>query len=351
MSSILIIKLEQLGDAIMVTGLIRDLKSKFPNAFIDIVAGEWSKAVFETNPNIRYILSSNAPWWCARVGKSINLFSYFCGYLRLLRKLRRMHYDLVIEARGDIRHKLLYAWACGARRRIGFARQGGNALLTDVADFDPSKHEILKMADLLGVMGIEVRTFRPELYVTAAEELWFKRLKALHAMGSYFVVHPGAKPVNRWPISGYVETIRYIHRQTTLQVVVTGSHAERALTRPIVEQCPEVLDLTGETSFLQLAKLIEESVAVLSGDTSVMHIAAAFNVPSFVIFGPTTYERFGSLYPNCIPIQSPMHCTDRLHETCSVAGKREGYCMRSVTWEMVAGALLGNSRIQEFRAV
>jgi len=73
-----------------------------------------------------------------------------------------------------------------------------------------------------------------------------------------------------------------------------------------------------------------------------MHIAVAFDRPLFVLFGPTSYKKFGKLYSNCIPLIFNLHCNDNLHEVCSVTGSKESYCIKAIKGEEVAEAIFNS---------
>ncbi|HEU0090039.1 MAG TPA: glycosyltransferase family 9 protein [Pseudonocardiaceae bacterium] len=109
------------------------------------------------------------------------------------------------------------------------------------------------------------------------------------------VVHPGAGyPAKRWPPERFAAVAAALaadgHR-----VVVTGSPTERGLAAQVVTRAglpPEAL-LAGVTTLDALAMLVHQATVVVSGDTGIAHLAAAYRTPSVVLFGPVPAQQWG----------------------------------------------------------
>lgn len=101
------------------------------------------------------------------------------------------------------------------------------------------------------------------------------------------VVHPGAaSPARRWPPDRYAEVARRLAAYG--DVVVTGGPGEEDLATGVAEAAGlspgrAVVGL-GLTA---LAGLVGHARLVLSGDTGVAHLAAAYDRPAVALFGPT----------------------------------------------------------------
>jgi ADP-heptose:LPS heptosyltransferase len=110
------------------------------------------------------------------------------------------------------------------------------------------------------------------------------------------VVHPGAASTGRrWPAERFAQVVRSI-RARGIAVVLTGSSAEEPLcstVRDLAGASNGVTSLAGSTDLEGLCALVASARAVLSNDTGIAHVAAAFAVPSITIFGPTSPQRWG----------------------------------------------------------
>jgi ADP-heptose:LPS heptosyltransferase len=101
----------------------------------------------------------------------------------------------------------------------------------------------------------------------------------------YVVLHPGTSaPARAWPVSRWKETARALVSRGQ-HVVVTGSHAERLLTREVA--VPGAVDLGGATTMAGLAGVLGRAKAVVVGNTGPAHLAAAVGTPVVSLFAPT----------------------------------------------------------------
>src|SRR5207253_9534771 len=109
-------------------------------------------------------------------------------------------------------------------------------------------------------------------------------------MGGFFVFAPGAEygPAKRWPAIHYAELAKLLDAP----VVLLGSGKEAPLCDEIVQEADAdpVLNLAGKTSLLDAFALIAASRAVISNDSGLMHVAAAFGVPQVALFGSSSPE-------------------------------------------------------------
>lgn len=112
------------------------------------------------------------------------------------------------------------------------------------------------------------------------------------------VVHVGAAaPCRRWPPERFAAVVRHIVGRNRC-VALTGSPPERELTGLVATMVDAprglVHDLAGATDLTTLSALVAGARAVLANDTGIAHLATAFGVPSVVLFGPTSPQRWGA---------------------------------------------------------
>ncbi|MFD4368504.1 glycosyltransferase family 9 protein [Rhodococcus sp. NPDC058521] len=117
------------------------------------------------------------------------------------------------------------------------------------------------------------------------------------------VIHPGAAAAaRRWPAERYASVARALAAEGAY-VVVTGNADERQLAESIAHEAGLSPDraLAG-TSLSDTAALVAAAALVVSGDTGIAHLASAYDVPSVVLFGPTSPAHWG-------PPDRPHHIT------------------------------------------
>ncbi|MEP7058918.1 MAG: lipopolysaccharide heptosyltransferase II [Caldimonas sp.] len=109
--------------------------------------------------------------------------------------------------------------------------------------------------------------------------------------GRYWAFAPGAEygPAKRWPAAHYAELSRSLHRSSGLPVVLLGSAGEAALCDEIAAAAPGACRvLAGKIALVDAMALIAAARGVVSNDSGLMHVAAAFGVPQVAVFGSTS---------------------------------------------------------------
>jgi heptosyltransferase II len=109
----------------------------------------------------------------------------------------------------------------------------------------------------------------------------------------YVVFAPGAEfgPAKCWPAEHYGELARRLTKERGLPVVVLGSAKETELAQHIaVRAGPGCLALAGATSLDDAMALIAGSAGLVSNDSGLMHVAAAFGLPQVAVFGSSSPE-------------------------------------------------------------
>ncbi len=146
---ILVVQLDHLGDAVLSTPLVAELKAAYPDASIDVLASPSNYEVFEAVPHVDHVRVAERTWFERRPDR----FSLLSAVWSLGRSLRGAGYDLGIDVRGDVLSILVLALA-GVPRRVGWAMGGGAFLLTDVEPWVPDRHEVQSRLALLSRLGI-----------------------------------------------------------------------------------------------------------------------------------------------------------------------------------------------------
>ncbi len=132
--SVLLLRLERVGDLLMSVDAIGAVRSLRPHATIHLVVGAWNEAVARMIPGVDRVETLSAPWLSRGTAREspAELVSRAWSW-------RSRRYDVAINFEGDIRSNVLLGLS-GAARRVGFPMAGGGPMLTDAVAFDASVH-------------------------------------------------------------------------------------------------------------------------------------------------------------------------------------------------------------------
>jgi len=159
--------------------------------------------------------------------------------------------------------------------------------------------------------------------------------------GGYQVMAPGAEygPAKRWPHFGALAA------QLDRPVILLGSGKEAALCDAIAAQAPaHCRNLAGKTSLMEAFALIAGAGHMVSNDSGLMHVAAAFGVPQVALFGSSSPLHTPPLSPQAQVVwlkqdpgyQPPLDCAPCFQRECPLGHFR---CLNDVTPERVRALL------------
>jgi heptosyltransferase-2 len=333
---ILLVQLDHLGDAVLSTPLIAELRSAYPAATIDVLASPSNHEVFGVDPSVNRVFVAERSWFERRPER----WSLVTAVWKLGRAMREHRYDLGIDVRGDVLSVLVLALA-GVRRRVGWSMGGGAFLLTDVASWIPGRHEVRSRLALLECLGIapderarvEV-TVRDEDRITMARRLadaWPRRAQKrgealvrvaraertfegraprgssssahpivdepdwLHAdrfssLPPLLAVHFGAgNAAKRWPARAWKVLVeRFL--ATGWRVVVVGGIDDAPLSS-VLEPHDWLRDWTGTMTVAETTAFLERADMFIGADSGPAHLAASAGTLSVILFSGTNQSR------------------------------------------------------------
>jgi len=354
---ILVISLAGIGDALLSTPLIHELRANFPDATIDaLVLWPGSKDLLENNPHLNRIHQKNL----VTAGKLDT-----AGKLRALRffwSLRRERYDVSINTHPQSQR--LYRIAArivGAPTRISHEYECFNALdrwlVNRTLSQDYTKHSIENNFDMLPLLGAQIKmsVHSVEVFPTPGEEKWADDFLANHKLAGQRLlgVHVGSGVtknllLKRWPLNNYTGLIRRLNRERRdVSILLFGGPDEARDHEVILAQTEgDRVFQVGAKSFRQAAALMKRCHSFLSVDTVLMHLAAAMKAPNqIVIEAPTlnaTNLPYGILFTL---VKNPAVAGRNLdyyrYDGGDIKGTREELlaCMASITVENVFDAV------------
>ncbi|MBI4839173.1 MAG: glycosyltransferase family 9 protein, partial [Nitrospirae bacterium] len=328
---ILIIRTAYIGDAVMALPMLKPLKMKFPEAHITFLTSEKAKDIFFNNPYITETIAYD-PFWFYNSSKG--------KYIGFIREMMKRRFDIVIEARGDIRELLLIAFPLKAKVKIGFGFGGGAFILDHVVPYISKKHKLEYHLDLIKYLGCEVADIEWGIYLTESELGKIKEIMESHGISRPFItVHPGARhPLRRWLTERYAELYDSLIEKYNMPLVILGSPGETGLAENIIGTMKhKPISLAGKLSLRELAGVLAESLLFICNNSGPLHIAAAMKTPVVVLHGPSK-SYWDAPYGNISRIvEKDFPCRDNCDET-SCLNKRFHACINDITVEEVLSA-------------
>ena len=277
-----------IGDALLASSLIADLRNAFPGSKITVFATPANLATFEliTGYDDLVLVPITNPWAAIGVVSSHPV-------------------DILIDTSQWPRIGALVAALSGARWTIGFETAGQNRHYSyDICvKHSPKVHELDNFRSLLAPLGIK-GVAMPPLNLSN-----LTGLDCLNIKQPYLVLHPWASgnhfELREWPIASWVSLAsKVLH--SGYGVVITGgpSDVDRAadlcqrIEGAFGELTPgSLLNLAGQANLLTTAAYVNGAAGVVAVNTGTMHLAALLGKPLLALHGPTNPDRWGPIYP------------------------------------------------------
>ena len=274
-----------LGDAVMATPIVADVRNRWPQANITAMCQAGVATLLKGNPHLNEIFSFSKP----------NEFLHRQQRRNLIARLRQGKYDLGILLPNSF-SSAWWLWRGGVKTRVGFSSDWRSFLLTHAVPFPPERgqeHLVSTYKRLLQPLGVPPSNTHPRLYVTDSERNAAKVILKQHQIpegASIVGINPGAAygSAKCWLPERFREVIARLSTRPNTYVVCFADAAGAELVHSICKEMPSnVIDLAAATSLRELIALIEQCTVFLTNDSGPMHIAAALKTPLVALFGST----------------------------------------------------------------
>jgi len=282
LDNILIIKLRDIGDNILCTPLIRNLKQHLPNVSISVLTWSYSIPVFEKNPHIDHLfeLPKNSP---------------SADFRKLHRKLNSINFDLIMSTHsGGLASKLISK--IKSPNKINNFYRGRNKLYTVLTkESDYYRSSIERDLDCLRSLGLEPENTHTEIFLTSHETTWARQ--AMEARGIDFtkkivLIHPtAAVSIREWPLEKFNQLTKKFDQEKNIQPIMVCTDSEYSRIESLLDDIPHLV-IFHNITVRQMMAIIHECDLVIDNDSSPSHVATAFGIPTIVLFSQAIREIF-----------------------------------------------------------
>jgi len=330
---ILIIRLSSIGDILLTSTFVRQVRKHFPNARIDYLIKEQFSDLMRFNPHISHLYGLDV----SNEGAEKILKNEF----------KRIGYQIVFDLHNNL--------------RSNFFKRGIDAGEVYSINKNKLKQQLLVLLKINCYKKIQPI---PERYLNVAENyqvqddnlgleiFWHAdhekaaglKIKeaGLPPASQYICLAPGAAHfTKRWPVDYFAALSEKISRQG-LKIVLLGGNDDKEWGEILVQDA-KMIDLTGKLSLLETAVILSRARAAVTNDSGLMHMASAVRIPVVAIFGSTVRE-FG-FFPyrgkSAVIENKLLTCRPCTHIGRKNCPKKHSKCMREIKSDDVYSALKG----------
>ena len=324
----LVVAPQWIGDAVMSEPLLARLAARGER--LSVAALPWVAPVYRAMPQVPEVVE----WpfahgrldWAQRRRIAVEL---------------RGRFDIAYILPNSLKSALI-PWLARIPRRIGYHGEGRVMLLNQRLRNPVGRPPMVEFYSALA--GSPGEATPPPRLSLDAQTLSAATERAGVTHGAYWAFAPGAEygPAKCWPAAHYAALARTLHQREGVPVVLLGSGKEVALCQAIAAAAePACRVLAGRTSLLDAMALIAAARGMVSNDSGLMHVAAAFGVPQAAVFGSTSPLHTPPLNPRAqvlwLKDELKLDCAPCFDRVCRFGHTR---CLTELEPQRVEAALM-----------
>jgi len=330
---VLVIQTAFIGDVILSTGFIRELKKGFPDAEIDLITTPISSKLFTSNPYLKRVY----PYDKKGISGVFNSF-------KLIRELRKHGYDAAFSLHLSTRSSLIMKKS-NIPIRIGNTKM---SWLTHPIKVPKGLHMIHRYICLLKPFiefdpnpETELHFSKKEIEKSEQIILNDEKFKIGIAPGSIW-------ETKRWPSQYFIELISLL-KKINVTLYFIGGREDYNLSEQIISENSDYCNnLAGKLSLSESAALIKKMNVMITNDSAPLHMANAVKTDVISFFGPTV-KKFGC-YPyhqNDIIFEIDLDCRPCGTHGGNACTESHFRCMREITPQKVLESIITYMRKNE----
>ncbi|MDB5001077.1 MAG: rfaF [Mucilaginibacter sp.] len=257
-----------LGDVVMSTAFVNAVKQLYPNAQVDAIIKKELASIAALIPGINKV----HPF-------SKQEYSGLNGVYHFGKALRPLKYDIFFNLPHSLSSAII-AWACGAKQRVGFKKEGGFFLLTHSYKKPLNVHRVNEYISLLENFTGKAVTNK-QIKLNTDKDL---------IKSNTVIINFNSEAISRrMPLNkgrSIINALTTTFKEITFAFV--GSPKESAFIDELItglNNSDRLENHAGKTDLVGLAKLMAGSKAVLTTDSGPAHLANSVDVPTIVLFG------------------------------------------------------------------
>jgi len=276
---VLIVRTDKVGDVVMITPMIREIRKTFPDSFIAILTNANTRDILLYNPHLNIILTDDLEkksFW--KVVKDINKYKFTDG--------------LLVMPTERAAYQMFFA---GIKNRIGVGRKLYEVLtfMKSVSrnKYIPLRHEAEYCMDLARTIGVNSKNLNPEIFITEEEKVYGKSIlleKGAYETDHKIIVHTGSGNSSRnWSEEKYLELINKILEEHELsKIILTAIELSAGFKEKLKDlNDRRIVFVDDDIKRLRdLICIIANADLLIASSTGPLHIASALDVRTIGLF-------------------------------------------------------------------
>jgi len=314
---ILIVRTDRIGDVILSTPVIKNLRENFPKSYIAFMCRPYTKDILVGNPYLDEVIVYD------KYGRDKS----WLNSIRFSFYLRRKRFDWAIILHPTNRAHLITFFA-GIPFRVGWDKKLSFLLskrLPCIKD-EGKKHELEYSLDILRTIGVKIYSSEVFIPFYESSEKWVADFLKEHNLDNkkqrIIALGIGAScPSKIWPASYFASLAKLLKDNLDAKILVIAQEKEKYLTQSFQEEFKEFFyDLTGKLDLPKIFSLFRRLSLFIGNDSGLIHIAWALKKPVISLFGRNdsglSPQRWKPLGENSSYIHKDVGCKVCLAHNC-----------------------------------
>ncbi|MDC0933552.1 glycosyltransferase family 9 protein [Arcobacteraceae bacterium] len=310
-----------LGDAVMVTPAIENIIKTYPDAQLVVFGSFVSTKLFKNHPSVERIIIDDSK-------KEGNRYKNLFHFAKSVGQV-----DIALSFRKNFTTKFLFFFINSKQKYI-YKR----------FDKGLDTHQVIRYNDFINrSLSLTTIPDKLKIYLSSKKEKNSKPILGLNPGATY-------GSAKRWYPDEFAKVA--IELSTKYDIKIFGGPGETDIAGDIENKLKNtgVLNfenLAGKTSVEELIENISTLDLFITNDSGPMHVAAAFNVPTVSIFGPTRHNETNQWQnEHEMLLRKDIECAPCMKRACPLKDEKEHHaCMKNITSQDVINRLHKESMI------
>lgn len=309
--NILVFSTQGVGNNLLFTPTLRNIRNNFPDAKISYLASKWGYEMMKNDKNIDKLIYYDIE---APLIKKIMFFL----------KLRKNNYDIgYLAYPSNNLITSLIAFIIGPKIRVSHKYKIGNCsqcgLFNSISLVsDKRKHDVTRNLEFLRNFGLKVsEDEKIRYYLNKKDSQYsksFLKSKGINKRNLIVGMHIGSasnNTIKRWSFDNFIKVIDYLLSKKSATILLFAGEDELSYTKKVfsvVSKNKERIILVNQ-DLRKVAALISNCNFFISNDSGLMHLAVALDIPTIAIFGPSEVYRAHPIGNKHITLTKNLRCS------------------------------------------